>query len=128
MWQKCSHDINALSLPFIDDVVAAQEEDEVVTQDFYEAATDVDNALPRCKANKQSIQYCCGHGHRGGVKQNPGPKPGSKRAAPDDRRQARPRGCKPFPEAHGLHEQPGALAPRSKPYALRARALLHLQY
>ena len=39
---------------------------------------------------------------------------------------SRPRGCEPSPEVHRLHEQPGALAPRSKPHAVRARALLHL--
>ena len=45
----------------------------------------------QCKINKRSVQHCCGSRHHGCDKRKPGPKPGSKRAAPDDRVQGHPK-------------------------------------
>ena len=38
-----NHDDNARSLLFLDDILAAREEDEAVIEDFYEASTDVED-------------------------------------------------------------------------------------
>ena len=38
-----NHDNNAHSLPFVDDIRAAREEDEAVIEAFYEASTDVED-------------------------------------------------------------------------------------
>ena len=43
-----NHDDSAPSLLFLDDILAAREEDEAVIEDFYEASTDVEDEGVPC--------------------------------------------------------------------------------